>query len=541
VKAKTIKKIPMDLLLVNGAIYTMKSEGERVETLGIKAGIIIYTGDKDSLDLSEVKEIIDLKGKTVLPGLGDSHLHLYAYCQSLTSVGLEEARSIDDLIATMKKEIMNTSPGQWVKGVGFDQTKFRENRMPTRQDLDKISQEHPMVVRRCCLHMLTANSLAIEMAKITPKQFEDFGDLIEKDENGNLSGVFRERSTIIFDDIVPDTLKDPKTKRAIFNSVLKDMSAKGMTCIHTYAAQIWNYEEDINNYLELDQENLLPLRVTVNLDEFWVPQDKKANKEDPFNKVQLGAYKIFTDGSLGARSAALFEDYSDEPGTRGIIGPSQDLREKMEEAVGRGLQCAIHAIGDRAMEETLDAIDWVLERGEPSNPLPFRIIHAQMVTDSQRERMKNMPLILDIQPVFLCTDLYWIKDRLGPERMKYSYIWKTLIDQGFLMTGGSDCPVETYDPLKGIHAAVNRQDIDGNPAGGFMAREKLSVYQAFSLFTKNIHYATGDQNNLGTLETGKFGDFVVFRQDPFAIDPRDILKLEVDMTYLAGKKVFEKD
>ena len=530
----------MDLLLVNGSIYTMKSEGHLVEALGIKSGKIVYTGDKDVLDLTKIKEILDLNGRTVLPGMGDSHLHLYAYCQSLTSIGLEGCRSMDDLIATIKEEIQHTSPGVWVKGVGFDQTKFKENRLPTRHDLDKISTEHPIVVRRCCLHMLTANSLAIKMANITEQQLEQFGDLIEGEESGNLSGVFREKSTIIFDDIVPDPLKDPKIKKEMFNRVLKDMAAKGMTSIHTYAAQIWNYEEDINNYLELDRENLLPLRVTVNLDEFWEPDLNKTRPEDPFDKVKLGAYKIFTDGSLGARSAALFEDYSDEPGTKGIIGTSEELRGKLEEARRRGLQCAIHAIGDRAMEETLDAIDWALENGESKNPLPFRIIHAQMVTDSQRKRMKEMPLILDIQPVFLCTDLYWVEDRLGPERMKYAYIWKTLMEDGLLMTGGSDCPVESYDPIKGIHAAVNRQDIDGNPPNGFRPEEKLSVYQAFSLFTKNMHYATGDESVLGTLEEGKFGDFVVFNGNPFTINPEDIINIKVDMTYLAGQKVFGK-
>lgn len=538
-----------DTLLINGTIYTMVQEGKTVEAIGIKDGAIVFSGTNDEAKNFNCNNIIDLKGKTVVPGMSDSHMHMYAYCQNKALVDLSLCKSIDDVIIKMKEKAEITPPGNWIKGVNFDQSKFKENRFPTRYDLDKISSEHPLIIRRCCLHAIVANSLALKIAGVDKNFKVTSGGIVEFDENGEPNGIIREQSTKIFDEIIPDPLSDEKEKLRIMDEVLKDMSSKGVTTIHTYAARIWKYDEDLNLYKKLEKENKLPVRVTVCLDEIF--ENKKLTEEDknnPFRMVQYGAYKLFTDGSLGSRSAALNEPYFDDKGNKGFVVCSQEeLNEKVLISYRKGLQPAIHAIGDAALDMTLTAIENCLEitksegmsEEDQNSRLPFRIIHVQMINDDLLERMKKLPLVLDIQPIFLTTDLHWIEDRIGPERTKNSYCWKTLYDSGFILTGGSDCPVESFDPVPGIYAAASRCDIDGYPDGGFLPEEKLSIYESLSLFTKNPHFATGQQDKLGTIEVGKFADLAILDRDPFEIDEKDILKIKVLKTFVAGKKVFE--
>ncbi|HZK61589.1 MAG TPA: amidohydrolase [Anaerovoracaceae bacterium] len=539
-------RIRIDTLLTNGKIYTLRKEGETVEAIGIDKGKIVFAGSNQASENYNASDLINLAGKAVIPGMGDSHLHMYAYCQKQTSVKLDDVKSIEQLIAAMKEKASATPKGKWIRGAGFDQTKFSENSIPTRWDLDKISTEYPVVIRRCCLHTMVANSLAIQMAGVDQDMIERAGGLIELDDAGKMTGIFHEKSIIIFDNLVPDPLADHDEKKRIMVEVLEDMVSKGITSINTYAAKIWNYEEDIAIYRDLDKEGKLPLRVIVSLDYLFETDYMAASGEDPYAKVKYGSYKLFTDGSLGAKSAALLEPYSDDENNYGILVNKENLNKDLLIAYDMGLQPAIHAIGDRALEITLDAIDYVLENSKEKSArenkkikrLPFRIIHAQVVNKDQLERMKKLPIILDIQPIFLCTDLYWIESRLGMDRMKNAYIWKTMMDAGLLMAGGSDCPVESYDPIKGIYAAITRQGLDGYPSEGWGKDERLSVYEAICLFTKNIAYTTGDEEVLGTIEKNKFADFVVLDRDPFKVDSKELKEIKVLKTFVAGVQVY---
>ncbi len=540
----------LDKLFINGKIYTMEADGKKVESLGIKNGIIKFAGTNEESSNYKSSEVIDLDGKVMVPGLADSHMHMYAYCQNQTSVNLESARSIDDMICLMKQKVKNIPCGNWVKGVNFDQSKFKENRFPTRYDLDKISTEHPIVIKRCCLHAVVANSMALKLSGVTKGYDGGTGGIVEFDTDNEPNGILREQCTKIFDEIIPDPLSDEKERIKIMQEVLKDMASKGVTTIHTYAAKIWRYDEDIELYKTLEKEGKLPVRVTVCLDEIFEPevltQEKKNN---PYRMVQYGSYKLFTDGSLGSRSAALKEPYCDDKGNKGFVICTQDeLNDRVLTAYKKGLQPAIHAIGDAALDMTLSAIEHSLESTrklgmtdeEQSLRLPFRIIHAQMIDEKLLDRMKKLPLVLDIQPIFLCTDLHWIENRIGSERAKNAYCWKTMKDAGLIQTGGSDCPVEYFDPLKGIYGATSRKDMNGYPDGGYMPKEKLSIYDSFLLFTKNVHYATGQEDKLGTLEIGKFADMVVLDKNPFESLEEELLNIKVLKTFVAGKQVYEQ-
>ena len=538
----------LDKLFINGEIYSMKKEGEKFQSLGIKDGKITFLGtDEEAKNLSS-KELINLKGKMMIPGMADAHLHLYAYCQNLTFVDLSKVHNINEMINLMKEKIKNVKKGDWVKGVNFDQSKWKENRFPTLEEMDSISKDNPIIIKRCCLHAVVANSKALKMAGIGKNYQAGSGGIVELDKDGMPNGILREQSTKVFDDILPDPLKDIEVQKKIMQDVLNDMSSKGITTIHTYAAKIWQYNEDINIYKNFEKEGKLPLRVTVCIDELFEPEILTKEKlNNPYRKVQLGAYKIFSDASMGSRSAALKEPYSDDPKNSGfMLFTQEELNNKILTGYEHGLQPAIHAIGDRALDMTLSAIEYTLkttkEKGmtdeEQKNRLPFRIIHVQMIDDDLLERMKKLPLVLDIQPIFLCTDLHWIEDRIGKERLKGSFALKTMEKAGLIQTGGSDCPVETYEPLKGIYAAVTRQDMEGYPIEGFLPEERLSVYEALCMYTKNVPYATGQESVLGTLEIGKFADLTVLEKNLFKIDKKEIKDVKVEQTYVAGNSVF---
>ena len=538
----------LDKLFINGEIYSMKKEGEKFQSLGVKDGKITFLGTDEEAKNVTSKELIDLKGKMMIPGMADAHLHLYAYCQNLTFVDLSKVHNINEMINLMKEKVKNVKKGDWVKGVNFDQSKWKENRFPTLEEMNSISKDNPVIIKRCCLHAVVANSRALEIAGIGKNYQAGSGGIVELDKNGMPNGILREQSTKVFDDILPDPLKDIEVQKKIMQDVLNDMSSKGITTIHTYAAKIWQYNEDINIYKNFEKEGKLPLRVTVCIDELFEPEILTKEKlNNPYRKVQLGAYKIFSDGSMGSRSAALKKPYSDDPQNSGfMLFTQEELNNKILTGYEHGLQPAIHAIGDRALDMTLAAIEYTLkitkEKGmtdeEQKKRLPFRIIHVQMIDDNLLERMKKLPLVLDIQPIFLCTDLHWIEDRIGKERLKGSFALKTMEKAGLIQTGGSDCPVETYEPLKGIYAAVTRQDMEGYPIEGFLPEERLSVYEALCMYTKNVHYATGQENVLGTLEIGKFADLTVLEKNLFKIDEKEIKDVKVEQTYVAGNCVF---
>lgn len=529
----------LDLLLTNGRIHTMVKEGDVAEAVGIRGGRIAFVGSGAEATGLQARKRVDLAGAAVLPGLGDSHMHLYAYCQNRTTVDLSTAKSLEEGMRLMGDKAKVTRPDAWVKGTGFDHTRWPENRLPNRHDLDRAVPDRPAVIRRSCLHVVVANSKAIELAGVTDETARGSGGTVGMGADGRPDGIFRERSTAFFDSIVPDPLSDRNERKRIMREVFGDMVSRGMTVIHTYAAKIWNYIEDIDIYRELEEEGSLPLRVFVCLDELFSPEAVGGEREDPFRKVRYGSYKIFTDGSFGSRSAALSRPYTDDPDNYGIlVNDAESLAGEVEKACAAGLQPAIHAIGDRALEITLLAIEDAAERWKPT--LPFRIIHAQYVTMEHLERLKRLPVVLDVQPVFLSTDLHWIRDRLGPERTRDTYVWKRMLEAGLVLAGSSDCPVESYDPMVGIQAAVTRQDPTGYPPGGFAPEERLSVYEAISLFTKNIPFATGDQERAGTIETGKFADLAILEQDPFLVPPAELSHVRAICTLVAGRPVYDR-
>lgn len=529
----------LDAIYQNGKIYTLRKDGECFSAIGIKDGKIAFVGDAEEAKQYEATQIFNLNGRTMIPGMGDSHLHFYAYCQTLTQVNLAGCRSKKEAFAKLREKAEHTPPGEWIRGANFDQTKWEDSadELPTRWELDEISRLHPIVIKRVCLHTAVANSMALELAGVNQNYSADAGGSVEREADGTPNGILREQLTKIFDEIIPDALNDEKLKAKLMAQELKKMASMGMTMMHTYAAEIWRYFEDIEVYDRLDAQNLLPIRVSIYSDRFENLEDNLPEKTDadkPYQKTKMGGYKLFCDGSLGSRSAALLQPYTDDPNAEGIIVEDrQSLEKKMYAAAERGIQSAVHAIGDKAMDMVISAMEETLKRlkseGQSDEEIakrrPFRLIHAQMSTPELIQRMKKIPLIIDIQPSFLESDRHWILDRIGAERFQHAYPWETYLREGLLLTGGSDCPVEDFNPLRGIYNCLTHP----NP------EERLSIYEAVCLFSKNIPYATGDEKMMGTIEVGKFADLTILDKDIFHMPVDEILKIRVEKTLLAGE------
>ncbi|MDD2301184.1 MAG: amidohydrolase [Eubacteriales bacterium] len=544
-------KQTIDTLFTNGRIYSLESEGAFYEALGVDGGIIVYTGSAaEAEDRFAPQKRIDLQGRTMLPGMGDSHVHFYATCQALTTVDLLGCKTKAEAVERLRKRAEETPEGTWIKGSNFDQSKWTDtdDQLPTRQDLDLASTRHPIVIKRICLHAAVGNTLAVHTAGIPKGYVFGTGGLVELEEDGTPNGVFREQASKLFDDVIPDPLLDPDNRRILMKKVFDQISSYGVTMMHTYAAKIWNFAESTQIYEELDEEGLLPARMSICLDEPFEPQTlTEAERKDPFRKVQYGSFKIFVDGSLGARSAALFEPYTDAPDTKGLFVIEQsDLNEKTYRAYQKGLQPAIHCIGDAGTDAVLQAIEYTLNRCRAEGTIqtelnqnpPFRLIHAQLLNEDVINRMKGLPLIFDLQPVSMCTDMHWMEQRVGKERAKYAHRIATLRDMGFILTGSSDAPVESISPWPGIYAAATRQDLDGRPEGGWNPEEKISLYEAVCMFSKNIPYAICQEDLTGTLTCGKFADMIVIDRDVFERPVEDVLHVKVLKTYLAGQEVY---
>ena len=530
-------KIKADRIFINAKAYTLEAEGVCRDAIVVKDGLFEYVGTtSEALEKYQSDEIIDLEGKTVLPGMGDSHLHFFAFCQTFTTVDLGGAKSKKEAIERLAAKAAETPEGEWIKGSNFDQSKWDdcEDQLPTREDLDKASTKHPIVIKR-----------------VIGKGYEfGTGGTVELDGDGMPNGIFREQASKIYDELIPDPFLIPENKKKYMKQGFDMAVSYGLTMMHTYAAEIWKYSEDINDYIELNRKGELPVRMTVCLDYFYdKPFVTEKERRDPFRAAQFGTFKIFSDGSLGSRSAKLYEPYNDDPTTDGILVISQeDLNERMLKGYEMGLQPAIHCIGDKGLDVVLTAIEYTLEKSrehgmtkrEQDDRLPFRIIHAQMANPELIERMSKLPVVLDIQPSFFLTDLHWIKDRVGEKRAAMSYTWKKYQDAGLLMTGGSDCPVEIFSPWNGIYSLVCRKDLDGYPEGGVQPEEKLSRYDAVCMFSKNIPYANGEQDLMGTIEKGKFADMVVIDRDIFTVPEDEIKDVQALNTYLAGKETYRR-
>jgi predicted amidohydrolase YtcJ len=527
------------IALINGVIYPMARPG-RSSALFASGGVIRVVGsDEEVLEQCDSKTVVlDMKGKYLLPGFTDTHTHLLATGRSLETLNLRDVRSIDSIIRKGKKffDGADISGGEWFFARGWDQNHLTEKRFPNRHDLDKITKEAPMFFERSCGHIAVLNSKALEVLGIT-RGFKISGGVVHCDESGEPSGVVSEAAVNWVRMNIPE--QSVETLERWYKRAVNEMLRRGITYAQSDDLEtIGSAERVFEFYEHLDAEDKIPLRIAQQ----WHLRDEeelRAFIESGSHKrgsgyFQSGPLKIPVDGTLGARTAALREEYSDDPGNRGIYAHSQnELDGLVSTAQNAGMQVAFYAIGDGAIERCLNSVEAAKASCTRSDKA-HRIVHCQVGAPDLYARMVSLGVMADIQPAFVTSDWPIVVSRLGTERARWSYAWKSLVKSGITVGAGSDSPAEALDPFIGIRAAIKRQDLSGNPEHGWMPSQRLDRVEACALYTKGGAEVCGDGLTRGTLEPGKVADVAAYMEDPFKLSDDELVGLEAGMTVVDG-------
>lgn len=542
-KSKTNNKI-----FFNGKIHIMDDDRSIKESLYIEGNKIKdYGSDSYILDKygERAGKKLDLKKRTVLPGFNDSHMHLLMYGESLESVDLREAKSVDEIIIRCRKflEKNKLREEQWLLGMGWNDELFNDNKYPTKDDLDKISTEIPISLTRVCRHITVCNSKALKILNIDENTKIDGGE-IEKDIEGKPTGTLKENALNIINKAQPEASKeDIKT---ILKKAAKKLEEYGITSIQSddlqHCGKSW--ESVVKAYRELYFNNEMKVRVNqqclfFKIEEYEDFLSKLNIYPDIKEKYKIGPLKLLGDGSLGARTAYMNEPYCDDKSKFGITTFSEkQLESLILKAFDHNMPVAIHAIGDKMIEISVKSIG----NAEKLTGKKLRngIVHCQITTNDVFEKIKNNNISVYIQPIFTASDWNVVDKRIGIERSKTSYNWKRLFDLGVNVSFSTDAPVESPNPLENIYAAVTRKDLDGNPAGGWLPNQKLTVDQSIQAYTKNSAYMSYEENIKGTLERNMLADMVVLEDDIFNIAPEKIKDIKVNMTIIDGQIVYER-
>ena len=535
-----------DKVFYNGKIYTMAGgRNAAVSAVAVAGHRIEAVGNNEEiLKLAqEGCEKIDLEGRCVLPAFNDSHCHVLLTGLEQEKISLRGARSLAECIRRCREYIeKNHIPaGGWIYGSGFDHNIFEdERRVPDRLDLDRISACHPIILERVCGHIAGVNDLALREVGYDAHTSVT-GGVLDKDENGRLTGVLREAALDLFKQRMPKA--DVEGARRAILRVYEEAAACGVTSMQTDDLEGAPLETVMEAYEGLAAEGLATVRIFEEVQAARVPilrtfLEKGLRTGDGDRFFKIGNIKLLTDGSLGARTAFLREPYCDEPDSCGIAVYTQEaLNEVVMEAHKARMQVACHAIGDGAAAQCIEAFGRAWESDHTD--LRHRIVHCQFADDGMLADMARFHICADVQPPFVPTDYPLTASRLG-SRDSGGYAWKSMLNHGIHIGGGSDSPVETFDPVWGIHCAVNRTDLDGNPPGGWHPQEKLTVEEAVSIYTAGGAYVSFEENSKGTIEPGKLADMAVLDRDIFAIPAEEIRYLRNVMTVMDGKIVHSR-
>jgi len=511
------------LVFLNGNVLTMDAARPQAEAIAVTADRIVAVGNNlqiKSLTGPDTR-VLDLDGATVLPGFTDCHIHLIEYGLSLRNIDLRNAQSIEEL----KKIVSERTHGSttWVLGRGWDQEKFAEKRYPTRKDLDEASPEKPVLLKRICGHICVANSAALTLAGVCANTPNPAGGIIDHDSAGEPTGILRENAVDLLSQAVPPLELKDYTEAAL--TACEHALKAGLTTVHC----ITGSELELKALLNLKAEGRLPLRfyVLIPLDQLKATIALGIHSGFGDEWVRIGAVKIFTDGSLGARTAALEAPYDDDSENQGVaIYSQQQLDDIVLEAHRSGFQIAAHAIGDKATAMALHAITKA-DESVPRKNLRHRIEHASVLNTELIRQMKETGVVASVQPHFIISDV-WLEERLGARRASLAYPFHSLLQAGVILVGGSDCPVEPLTPLSGIEAAVNR-----------VGSEAVTVEEAISFYTRNAACASFEENVNGTIAPGKLADLVILDKDPRRVPASRISRIQVLLTMVGGKFAYE--
>ena len=532
-----------DLLIDNVNGYTLDSAGklQRFEALLIDAGKVVATGKHAELaKRAGDARVVDGKGRTALPGLIDAHGHVMGLGIMSLQADLTGTTSLDAALARIRSFADSHKEDRWIIGRGWNQVVWKLGRFPTAQELDAVVADRPVWMERIDGHAAWANSAALKLAGIDRNTKDPVGGRIERDAEGNPTGVLVDAAMELVGSRIPPA-SEAQLDKALA-SALQIMAGVGMTGVSDAGIDVATF----NRYKRFAEAGKLTTRINAMIGGTGKDFDA-IGKDGPLlgyghDFLSVRSVKLYADGALGSRGAAMLMPYSDDAKNSGLLFSKPDeMTAMISKAFAHGYQVCVHAIGDKGNREVLDSFAAAYTNYPAAKALRNRIEHAQVVSLDDIPRFVDLDLIASMQPTHATSDMNMAEDRVGHERIKGAYAWRSFLKQGTRIAGGSDFPVESPNPFFGLHAAVTRQDHDGHPPGGWYPKQAMTVTEALRAFTLDAAYAAHQEDSQGTLEPGKWADFILIDQDIFKIDPARIWKTRVLQTWVAGKSVYQPE
>jgi predicted amidohydrolase YtcJ len=526
-----------DTALYNVVGYMPTADGVRDFTVLVfdDDGKVVAIGDEALLADVANADRIDGDGKFVLPGLTDAHAHVYSQGFLTVSLNLLGAESVEAAVARIDEFAVARRTG-WILGRGWNQVLWPVQEFPTAADIDSVVADRPVWLRRIDGHAGWANSKALAIAGIDEDTPDPVGGKIIRDDNGKATGVLIDNAMALVEKHVPDPTR--REIREAYASAIDSLLALGITGVHD--AGISKTEAEV--YMSMADDGDLGMRIYAmlsdtgaNLDAFDEPIRAYGN-----DHLDIASVKLYSDGALGSRGAAMIEPYDDDPENRGLpFYTQEELDSLVRKANAKGFQVGIHAIGDLGNRMSLDAFERA--QGGKASPLRNRVEHAQIIALDDIPRFAELGVIASMQPVHATSDMNMAEDRVGPQRIKGGYAWRRLLDSGAVLAAGSDFPVELPNPFHGLYAAVARQDRQGLPEGGWYSDQSMTRAEALRSFTLDAAYAAHQENRFGSLEPGKWADFIVVDRDYFEIPVDEIDDIQVLQTWVGGELVYQAE
>ena len=536
------QQTPADLIVTNARIYTVDDAHPLAQAMAVRGGRIVFVGDvRGALTLKGAQtRVVDVGGRTVIPGMVDAHGHVASLGNTLSVVDLTGAASYEEIIARMVAKARTVAPGEWITGHGWDQNRWADTRFPTHDKLSAALPNNPVALGRIDGHAMLANKKAMDAAGLSATTKDPNGGHIERTADGTPTGVFVDNAKGLIERVIPGPTRD--AVKGQVQAAIAEAKRWGLTGVHDAGAS----PEVLDIYEELGKASQLNFRMYAMISggrsesavlDRWFQRGPQSGLYG--GTLWVRSIKMYADGALGSRGAALLEPYSDDSKNSGLIvtDPSfiQDIAIK---ALKNGFQVNTHAIGDRANRIALDAYEAALT-AVPMADHRFRIEHAQILHHDDIPRFAKLGVIPSMQASHQTSDMYWAGNRLGEGRLFGTYAWRSLLDAGVVIQNGSDFPVEKVNPLISFHAAFTRQDAENWPPTGWHPEQRMSRDEALKSITIWPAYAGFQEKELGSLSPGKYADFVVLDQDIMRVSPEQVLRTRVLSTWVGGRAVYE--
>ncbi|HEY0972293.1 MAG TPA: amidohydrolase [Gemmatimonadales bacterium] len=531
---------PADLVVTNARIYTVDQSRPVVEAMAVRDGRVLLVGsEREALALRGPRtRVVELDGRTVIPGMTDAHAHFLGLGELLRDVNLVGTRSYDEVIARVVERARATPKGEWILGRGWDQNDWGNTAFPTHEALSRAVPDHPVYLVRVDGHAGLANARAMELAGLTAASTDPEGGRIERDANRTPTGVLIDNAQGLVGRAIPELTR--QQKRDALEAAAAEMHRWGLTGIHDAGAG----REVLELYEELARSGELTVRTYAMIadDSAALAHHFARGPQSALHdgRLWIRSVKLYSDGALGSRGAALLDPYSDDPHNHGLlVSDPAHIRSVAERGLRSGFQVNVHAIGDRGNRLVLDAFEAALT-AVPTADHRFRVEHAQILHSDDIPRFAELGVIPSMQAVHQTSDMYWAGNRLGSTRLLGAYAWRSLLETGVPVPNGSDFPVEMVNPLLSFHAAVSRQDADNWPVGGWFPEQRMTRDEALKSMTIWPAYAAFQEDVLGSLTPGKYADFVVLDRDIMRVPAEMILGTRVVSTWVGGRAVYER-